>query len=108
MAAVGVTRTVTAMTLRREAARADDAKVTRRALAIAMALDGRSRSEAAEASAMDRQTLRDWVHRFNAAGLEGLSDRSHPGRRRRCRPSSSRNWPGGWEAGSRTWRRMAW
>ena len=24
---------------------------------------------------MDRQTLRDWVHRYNELGLEGLSDR---------------------------------
>ncbi len=80
MVAIGITRTVTAVELRREAARAGDPKVTRRALAIAMVLDGRSRSEAAAASAMDRQTLRDWVDRFNADGLEGLSDRSHPGR----------------------------
>jgi transposase len=28
---------------------------------------------------MDRQTLRDWVHRYNAEGLEGLSDRTAPG-----------------------------
>jgi transposase len=24
--------------------------------------------------AMDRQTLRDWVHRYNGDGVEGLSD----------------------------------
>jgi transposase len=24
---------------------------------------------------MDQQTLRDWVHRYNAEGLEGLTDR---------------------------------
>jgi transposase len=29
---------------------------------------------------MDRQTLRDWVHRFNEAGVEGLRDRIRPGR----------------------------
>lgn len=28
---------------------------------------------------MDRQTLRDWVHRYNAAGLVGLSNRVAPG-----------------------------
>jgi transposase len=45
-------------------------------LAIALVLEGRcSRAEAAENCGMDRQTLRDWVHRYNAAGLAGLSDR---------------------------------
>ena len=43
-------------------------------LAIALVLEGSSRAEAARACAMDRQTLRDWVHRFNASGLDGLSD----------------------------------
>ena len=38
-------------------------------LAIAHVLDGRSRAEAAELCGMDRQTLRDWVHRYNADGL---------------------------------------
>jgi transposase len=43
-------------------------------LAIALVLEGWSRKAAAEACAMDRQTLRDWVHRYNADGLEGLSN----------------------------------
>ena len=30
---------------------------------------------------MDRQTLRDWVHRYNEQGLAGLSDRRPPGRK---------------------------
>ena len=30
---------------------------------------------------MDRQTLRDWVYRYNAEGVEGLKDRQHPGRK---------------------------
>jgi len=46
--------------LRAEAARTADAKQARRILAIAMVLDGHSRLLAAQASAMDRQTLRDW------------------------------------------------
>jgi putative transposase len=29
---------------------------------------------------MTRQTLRDWVHRYNAAGVEGLRSRIGPGR----------------------------
>src|SRR6187397_268729 len=36
---------------------------------------GWSREVAAEACAMERQTLRDWVHRYNQSGLEGLADR---------------------------------
>jgi transposase len=60
--------------LRQTAARTQDAKVARRMLAIALVLEGRSRAEAAQSCAMDRQTLRDWVHRYNAEGLEGLSD----------------------------------
>lgn len=32
---------------------------------------------------MDRQTLRDWVHQFNDAGPEGLTNRKGPNRRRR-------------------------
>jgi transposase len=70
----------TAAELRAAAAYADDTRVTRRALAIAMVLDGYPRAAAAELSGMDRQALRDWVHRFNAEGLEGLSDRPRPGR----------------------------
>jgi transposase len=81
MAAVTITRTdFTSAELRGEACRTDDTRQTRRLLAIAMVLDGVSRATAAETCAMDRQTLRDWVHRFNAEGIEGLSDRLRPGR----------------------------
>jgi len=65
-----------------------DAKQARRILAIAMVLDGHSRLFAAQASAMDRQTLRDWVHRYNADGLAGLADRPRPGRQPRCQHTS--------------------
>jgi hypothetical protein len=34
-----------------------------------------ARTEAAELNGMDRQTLRDRVHRFNAFGVEGLKSR---------------------------------
>ena len=56
-----------------------DARAVRRTLAIALVLDGTSRAAAAAASGMDRQTLRDWVHRYNAGGLDGLSDQWAPG-----------------------------
>jgi len=69
--------------LRAEAARTADAKQARRMLAIAMVLDGHSRRVAAQAGGMERQTLRDWVHRYNADGLTGLADRRRPGRQPR-------------------------
>jgi transposase len=69
--------------LRAEAARTADAKQARRILAIAMVLDGHSRLVAAQAGGMERQTLRDWVIRYNADGLTGLADRPRPGRQPR-------------------------
>ncbi|MEJ0049462.1 MAG: IS630 family transposase [Rhodospirillales bacterium] len=52
---------------------------SRRLLAIAMVLDGSSREDAARQAGMDRQTLRDWVHRYNESGAEGLKTRWGPG-----------------------------
>ena len=67
--------------LRRAAGRSRDAAAARRMLALALVLEGKSRTEAAQAAGMDRQTLRDWVHRYNEAGLAGLSDRHGGGAR---------------------------
>ena len=64
----------TSSELRRLAASSRHANQSRRLLSIAAALDGMSRAEAAKIGGMDRQTLRDWVHRFNARGPEGLKD----------------------------------
>jgi transposase len=65
----------------RAAARASaGAKQASRILAIAMVLDGFSREDAARFCGMDRQTLCDWVHRYNEEGLEGLADRPRNGR----------------------------
>ena len=72
--------------LRREAKRCRDAKAARRMLALALVLEGRSRAEAARAAGMDRQTLRDWVHRYNEEGLPGLHDRHRSGRKPRLTP----------------------
>ena len=66
--------------LRCAAAACKDAKAARRILAIALILDGTDRKTAAENCGMDRQTLRDWVHRYNDTGIEGLSNRRSPGR----------------------------
>jgi hypothetical protein len=66
---------LSASDLRGAAARTQDAKAARRMLAIGLVLADCLREVAAEACAMDRQTLCDWVHRYNASGLEGLFDR---------------------------------
>ena len=76
MVAVAVTRDEhTATELRHEAARCRDSDAARRMLALALVKEGRPRAEAAQCCGMDRQTLRDWVHRYNAAGLAGLFDK---------------------------------
>lgn len=60
--------------LRRLAKSAKTVSLGRRLLSLAAVLDGMSRADAARIGGMDRQTLRDWVHRFNAAGPQGLLD----------------------------------
>jgi transposase len=70
----------TSSELRALAGKCREGAQVRRLLALAMVLDGRSRSEAASSNGMDRQTLRDWVHRYNEAGVEGLQSRPPPGR----------------------------
>ena len=84
---VAITRLeLSAGELRREAKRCRDAAAARRMLALALVLEGHARAEAAQHAGMDRQTLRDWVHRYNAEGLAGLYDRSHPGPKSRLTP----------------------
>jgi transposase len=79
-AAVAITRTEhTAAGLRALAGRYRDGAQVRRLLALAMILDGYPRTEAAARNGMDRQTLRDWVHRYNEAGTDGLRSRRSPG-----------------------------
>src|SRR4051794_12690217 len=57
-----------------------DGRVSARLLALASALDGLPREEAARLAGMTGQTLGDWVHRYNTEGVEGLRDRPRPGR----------------------------
>ncbi len=79
--AVAVTRADhSAGALRGAARRTQDSTQARRLLALALVLEGSSRTEAARACGMDRQTLRDWVHRYNAEGIAGLCDRPRSGR----------------------------
>lgn len=63
-----------AAALRRLARGTKDVNQSRRLLSLAAVVDGMSRADAARVGGMDRQTLRDWVHRFNAAGPAGLKD----------------------------------
>ena len=59
-----------------------DPRQVRRLLALAAVYDGMSRTAAAKVGGMDRQTLRDWAHRFNDEGPEGLKNRAGAGRPR--------------------------
>jgi transposase len=77
--AVPVRTEYTASEVRRFAKRAKDAAQARRLLAIAAVLDGASREDAAKIGGMDRQTLRDWVIRFNDEGPDGLINIPSPG-----------------------------
>ncbi len=62
----------TALDVRALAVRCKDCGQVRRLLSIAAVYDGLDRGDAARIGGMDRQTLRDWVHRFNAEGPGGL------------------------------------
>lgn len=66
--------------LRREARRTKDSNQACRLLSIATIVDGATRGAAARAGGMQRQTLRDWVIRYNEEGVAGLVDRPRQGR----------------------------
>ena len=79
-AAIGVRTDYTGADLRGFARRSGDADQVRRLLAVALILDGSSRSEAAKVAGVTLQIVRDWVLRFNEGGPEGLATRKAPGR----------------------------
>ena len=68
--------------LRALAKQVRDPRQIRRLLALAAVYDGMCREAAARVGGMDRQTLRDWVHRFNEGGPAGLTNRPGAGRPR--------------------------
>ena len=70
---------LSATELRRLARREPDRAAAARMQAIAGALEGMTRAEAARLAGMERQALRDAVVRYNAEGLAGLHDRPRPG-----------------------------
>jgi transposase len=80
MPALAIRQDLTAAELRRLARREPDRRAAMRLLAIANALDGFSRAEAARLAGMERQALRDAVLRYNAEGPDGLHDRPRSGR----------------------------
>ena len=80
MLALSIRRDRTPAVLRKLAKAETDARIARRILGVANALDGMSREDAARSAGMDRQTLRDWVLRYNEHGLDGLADRPRDGR----------------------------
>ena len=89
--------------LRRRAKEEPRRRTAQRMLALAKAMEGMSRAEAARAAGIERQALRDAVLRFNAEGLAGLVDHPYgrrPERQVGCRmtdslrASSTRAFPG--------------
>jgi hypothetical protein len=79
-AALAIRDDLTPEALRRHARRAPNRRAALRMLAIASALEGRSRAGAARLAGMERQALRDAVVRYNGEGLCGLYERPQPGR----------------------------
>ena len=71
-----------AMKLRRFVQGEADRRAALRALAIAQALEGASRADAARVVGRERQSLRDAVLRYSVEGLAGLRDRPGRGGRR--------------------------
>ena len=82
MPALAIRQDLSAAELRRLARFDPDRRSSMRLLAIANALEGMSRAEAARLAGMERQALRDAVIRYNAEGPDGLHDRPRSGRRR--------------------------
>jgi transposase len=80
MPALAIRQDLSAEELRRSARREPDRRAAMRLLAIANALGGLSRAEAARSAGMERQALRDAVLRYNAEGVDGLHDRPRSGR----------------------------
>jgi transposase len=73
--------------LRDIAARTCDERVVLRLLAVALVLEGQPRGVAAQTHGMDRQTLRNWIIRYNQLGVSGLANRPIPGRSTRLSPA---------------------
>jgi len=71
---IKIRRDISPVVLRKKALQENNGRVTARLLAIANAMDGMSREDAARQAGMTRQTLRDWVIRYNAKSIDGVRD----------------------------------
>ena len=98
-AAVKLREDYSADELRLLAKRSKDANQSRRLLSLAAVRDGMDRGEAAKIGGMDRQTLRDWAHRFNDRGPDGLFDNWTEGPKRRLSASQLQELAGIVESG---------
>ena len=98
-AAVRLREDYSADDLRWLACKARHGAQARRLMALAARAEGKSRAAAAAIGLMDRQTLRDWVIRFNAEGPAGLIDRSSPGRPAKLTPAQKQEMRQGVEEG---------
>jgi transposase len=78
--AVEISTRMTSAQLRAAARTNGCSRAAIRMLAIADALDGMKRCEAAEQAGMERQALRDAILAYNEDGLDGLYDRPRSGR----------------------------
>jgi transposase len=85
-AAVRLREDYSAEALRALARRSKDVNQSHRLLSLAAVRDGMDRGSAAKIGGMDRQTLRDWVHRFNASGPDGVLDNWTEGPKPRLSP----------------------
>jgi transposase len=86
--AIAITRTdISARKLRFSAKRTRDCRVVRPLLAIAVVLEGVARATLVRSSGMDRQALRDRVHRYNCGGISELSDQRGKGAKPRLAPT---------------------
>ena len=79
---LAIRRDRTTMSLRKWARQVRDLRAASRAFAITHALEDLPRAKAARLEGMERQALRDAVVRYNAQGVDGLTDRPriHPSR----------------------------
>ena len=77
-----ISSTLSSGELRRLSRNEPNRRAALRMLAIANALEGMERKEAARLADMSDQALCDAILRYNAEGIEGLSDRPRSGRPR--------------------------
>ena len=94
--AVAIARTdLTSRELHAAGSRSHDARAARRMVAVALVPESPDRKSAAASCGMGCRPLRDWLHRYNEGGLEGLAGRrgvTHSSTRRR-RPRLSAQAP---------------